>query len=355
MIKLEPTQAIPRVAIACQGGGSHTAFTAGVLKQIVLQEPQRNYRIMGVSGTSGGAICALLAWYGLLKVARQEWQREQIGQVLKAFWQDNAAIWPWEQLWNSWVVRSVELQTRGFLPSGLLSPYSAPLTWLVPALQAISPRREFFDLKYLLEKYVNFAETVPAVQHPRLLIGAVNVLSGAFKAFDSQLAEISVDAVLASTALPWLVKAVQVDGSLYWDGLFSQNPPIHQFIEHRSRDEKPDEIWVIRINPQTRDEEPRSVDAIEDRRNELAGNLSLNQEIGFIEKINEWLAEGVIQSSVKKTIRLRYIEKSPEMSASLTYTSKMNRSQAFIETLFAHGEAQAEQFLQMIATSSYRV
>ncbi len=46
----------PRVAIACQGGGSHTAFTAGVLKRM-LQEQEKQYKIVALSGTSGGAIC----------------------------------------------------------------------------------------------------------------------------------------------------------------------------------------------------------------------------------------------------------------------------------------------------------
>src|SRR4051794_4812184 len=47
------------VAIACQGGGSHTAFTGGALQRL-LGEGQ--YRIVALSGTSGGAVCALLAW-----------------------------------------------------------------------------------------------------------------------------------------------------------------------------------------------------------------------------------------------------------------------------------------------------
>src|SRR3712207_2530462 len=57
-----------RVAIACQGGGSHTAFTAGVLQKLLRERNEKgyNYEIVALSGTSGGSICALLAWYGLL-------------------------------------------------------------------------------------------------------------------------------------------------------------------------------------------------------------------------------------------------------------------------------------------------
>ena len=51
------------VAIACQGGGSHTAFTCGALQCLLADG---NHRIVALSGTSGGAVCALLARYGLL-------------------------------------------------------------------------------------------------------------------------------------------------------------------------------------------------------------------------------------------------------------------------------------------------
>ena len=80
---------------------------------------------------------------------------------------------------------------------------------------------------------------------------------------------------------------MRVDDGTYWDGLFSQNPPVRDLP---TRD--PDEIWVIQINPTEADAEPRTVMDIANRRNELAGNLSLYQELHFIEKIDQLLAEG---------------------------------------------------------------
>ena len=41
------------VAIACQGGGSHTAFTAGVLRTLLPELADSDYRLVGLSGTSG--------------------------------------------------------------------------------------------------------------------------------------------------------------------------------------------------------------------------------------------------------------------------------------------------------------
>jgi NTE family protein len=47
---------VRRVAIACQGGGSHTAFTAGVLRRLLRAEELAGYEVVGLSGTSGGAV-----------------------------------------------------------------------------------------------------------------------------------------------------------------------------------------------------------------------------------------------------------------------------------------------------------
>jgi len=59
-----------KIAIACQGGGSQTAFTAGVLSTFFEQGLHLQKQIVSLSGTSGGAVNASLAWYGLLKTAQ---------------------------------------------------------------------------------------------------------------------------------------------------------------------------------------------------------------------------------------------------------------------------------------------
>jgi hypothetical protein len=47
---------------------------------------------------------------------------------------------------------------------------------------------------------------------------------------------------------------------------------------------------------------------IMDRRNELAGNLSLYQETYFIKKINEWVAQGSLSGIKHEVIELKWIE-----------------------------------------------
>jgi NTE family protein len=108
---------------------------------------------------------------------------------------------------------------------------------------------------------------------------------------------------------------------------------------------------VIQINSRRWDGEPRTMVEIADRRNELSGNLSLHQELGFIEKIDQLLEEGRLAADGKyKQIVVRLIELTrPRQSRSLGTGSKLNRDPAFIRELLDHGQARAEEFLAALA------
>src|ERR687898_790179 len=321
-----------RVAIACQGGGSHTAFTAGVLKRLLRVEELKHYEVVGLSGTSGGAVCALLAWDNLLRG-----DTRGAAEALDAFWRDNSATAPHEQIINSWVLWASSLQN--FITMPVVSPY-------YDNYFSVSALEEF---KRMLERRVDFAKVglQPEDSHPVLLVGAVDVLSGEFRTFNSRRERITSETILASAAIPTLFRSVRPgDGGTYWDGLFSQNPPVRELT-----DEGPDEIWVVQINPKELETEPRTVLEIVDRRNELSGNLSLHQELRSIEKIDQLLEEGLLSSDGKyKQIMVRVIELSrSRFSRSLGTASKLNRDPRFIEDLMSHGEAQAEEFLAALA------
>ncbi len=326
-----------RVAIACQGGGSHTAFTAGALKRLLADE---RYEVVALSGTSGGAICAVLAWYALL-------ENEGAGraaQLLESFWRDNSARGLLDAFWNEWFLWVNRSQGTFVLPA--ISPYDTQASdWAQNRLRE------------MLTDHVKFGE-IPSLlkeESPMLLIGAVDVLSGKFKAFSSRRDEITADMILASTALPTLFKAVHVDGAVYWDGLFSQNPPIRELPRA-----KPDEIWVLQIDPKKRHEEPKSMTDILDRRNELAGNISLYQEIHFVQKMNHLVKKlGDPDASPKeRTLRVpgeeggedreyRHIDiRWIRMSMPLDFASKLDRSPSFIRRLMDYGERRAEDFLE---------
>lgn len=308
--------AIPRIAIACQGGGSHTAFTAGVLQRVLASDAH----IVGLSGTSGGAICALIAWFGLLLGQRAEGARR-----LDAFWESNAAASLPDWLLNEWIIGTSRLRGRVALPE--LSPYEVP-DWAQQQLrERIAAQVDFAAIPGLLG---------PA--SPRLYVGAVDVLSGAFTVFRD--AAVSADAVLASAAIPDFFRAVAIgEGAArryFWDGLFSQNPPVRELTETR-----PDELWVVQINPSTRAAVPHAPEDIADRRNELAGNLSLEQELHFIDKINALLADGCFPDGRYKPIAVRRIR----LQRELDYASKLDRDPGFIRGLIEEGRRTADAFL----------
>jgi NTE family protein len=323
---------VKSIVIGCQGGGSHTAFTAGVLKKLLRELDRSRYSVIGLSGTSGGAMCAALAWYGLLIHDPEEGARR-----LDAFWADNAADNVWDRLTNDWLVTVNRL--RGAVPIPDISPY-----WVPPIGQ--------LRLRRILETHVPF-DLLPALitpDSPDLLVGAVEVLTGRFTVFrdkhKDQDKRITAEALLATAALPTLFPAVRIDGGAYWDGLFSQNPPIREFLSGVENAAKPDEIWIIQINPDARDREPTLLREIEDRRNELSGNVSLRQELDFVQRVNDWLEAQWLPPHRFKRIHVRTI---PLLEQALDAASKLDRGPGFIGWLMARGEAAASEFLGGLA------
>jgi NTE family protein len=324
----------PRVAIACQGGGSLTAFASGVLVEFLQAAQTGKFDIVAFSGTSGGAICALLAWYGLLKQGPQT-----AIQLLESFWEKNSATTYWDAVFNSWLVGMANLQDS--FPVQQVSPYQFP-GWGQERLRS------------LIASHVDFDELAALVQArgpsaPRLLISAVDVCCGEFKVFHGEYGnlEITAEAVLASTALPTLFKAVHIDGHIYWDGLLAQNPPVRNFLIDCRPEQRPDEIWLIQVNPKARNDEPKSVGEIVVRRSELSGNLSLKLEIDAIKRINLWVREGFLPKSDFGTVRVRRVEISSDISDRLGLASKLDRNPEFIQSLVIDGRRQATTFLAL--------
>jgi NTE family protein len=298
-----------RVAIACQGGGSHTAFTAGVLKKILQKQSENKFEIVALSGTSGGAICAFLTWYGIL-----QGNTDISIALLDSFWHDNSTNSYFETFVNAAIILQSQSTCVEFNP------------YLFPELA-----RE--KLEATLSKLVNF-DDIPKLNRknsPQLLVGAVDILKGKFKTFNNQ--EVTLDALLASAAIPSIFRAVQIEKDFYWDGLFSQNPPIRDLAKL-----KPNKLWVIQINPPTREKEPKTMEDIRDRRNELSGNLSLEQELYFINKINELVSKRLLTKSDYTEILVQKVI----MDKDLSYSSKLDRNPLFIKELMEYGEKKAE-------------
>ncbi|QLH83062.1 patatin-like phospholipase family protein [Halosimplex pelagicum] len=318
----------PNVAVVCQGGGSHTAFTAGVLGEL-FDHPEPDANVVGFSGTSGGAICALLAWYGRVHPDRSP------RDLLVEFWADLAARRPAHRFANAAVQWGSGLEQMGFAVPEVSPYHSAGARWGQT------------EMRRLLDRHVDFA-AIPDLldgSEPALLVSAIDVLSGEFEIFRED--EICPEAILASAAEPHLFEAVEYDGGLYWDGLFSKNPPIQDFMTMDDVTD-PDEVWLVKINPQERARVPKTMAEINDRRNELAGNLSMNGEIRFVKQVNEWIEKGYLPDRYTHTEikRIRFRRQG------LDWRTKLDRSPEFIDRLIRDGEQAAASFLDERAGES---
>src|SRR5262249_27286673 len=140
---------------------------------------------------------------------------------------------PWDAILNQVLISVQSLRDLMVLPE--VSPYQFP-PWGAERFREIL--LQYFDFDEL-------RKLARAPGAPTLYIGAVEVLSGHFELFTGE--DLCVEVLLASAAIPELFRAVSVPGrGVYWDGLFSQNPPIHDLAYHQL-----DELWLIQINPST--------------------------------------------------------------------------------------------------------
>lgn len=492
--------AIKNIAIACQGGGSHAAYTAGALpallprfdnaaiarsggKQSDLKEGRGEHlNLAGISGTSGGAISALLAWYGYLTSGPEDARAR-----LDAFWDANCARQPGEQMLNEmtqWMERvlTVDLKFSPYLPP--LREIEGITTRVWPSLAKLWPplgnwiRAGYFQLRESVAPHVDFglvaaigdfcsipqevkrwqaydlearmfdaarpgqadigrkcqvveeklrikvdttrrlvdwirrqpldpdcllraafdaweepdlsfessaldrlAAAVQQVSYtiPQLLIGAVDIDSGAFIAFSSERspedAGVTLDAVAASACLPWVFRAQEIEAivpetqhvrsTACWDGLFSQNPPIRNFIaDVTDVAKKPNGVWILQINQDKSDFSKQIKDGsgtdrygseLWQRRDTLSGNLSLNQEIAFIEAVNRRLDDPDQSARPQdRPIEVARIVMDPgAVSAAakraLGLFSKFDRHLALKNALVEHGRLQATNFLALRA------
>lgn len=359
----------PKIAIACQGGGSQTAFTAGALKTLCQAQIGEDFDVVGISGTSGGAVCATLLWYSYMKGERPVWER------MMSFWKENTAQGLVEHAINQFIVESVRMVNSGMMPTLQISP-SSPAMKSMMEFMASGQRKGFSDFRGLLESHIDFKEIAawsPRTDRPVLMLGAANVTSGALAKFVSAKEAIRVEHILASCAVPSIFPAVQIGPDAYWDGLFSDNPPVEELIRPRSVGDAnvPDEIWLIKINPTARRAIPVKPGEIIDRRNQLEGNISLFQQLGHLEMLNdmiladafrpEFLARFDIKAPVRipksfhtdadRAYHIPCIEMPVELQELLDYEGKIDRGSYNINRLIAEGEKAATLFLRQRAAA----
>jgi NTE family protein len=102
----------------------------------------------------------------------------------------------------------------------------------------------------------------------------------------------------------------------------------------------------VRINPQQCAQPPKSNAEIQDRENELMGNLSLNKELDFILVVNEMITRfGGRLAEEYKPVTVRTIKMKQATAATLQTASKFDRSRNFIDGLRSEGREVARGWL----------
>jgi NTE family protein len=91
-----------------------------------------------------------------------------------------------------------------------------------------------------------------AATQPLLAAGAVNLMTGALRLFDSDEAPLGAPQLAASTAIPLLFDAVEIDGERYWDGDATRDsllPPLLERLHATDRLREGEALQFVSVEP----------------------------------------------------------------------------------------------------------
>lgn len=319
------------IDLALQGGGSHGAFTWGVLDRL-LEVPW--LRLDGISGTSAGAMNAAVLAQGLLEgMARGDGLAARAGgkAALEDFWRkvSKAAQFspfqrgPLEILTGRWTLDYSPAFLASDIATRLFSPYDI-------AIQGTNP------LRGILEECIDFERLCAAPI--KLFVTATNVRTGRGRVFRNN--DLTVDALLASACLPTLFQAVEIDGDPYWDGGYSGNPTITPLV----RECDSTDTILVQINPIERPGTPKTAMEIQNRLNEVSFNGPLMKELRMAALLRRVADPGTGEGATWAKMRIHRI--ASDMMTELSMSSKMLAEWSFLCMLRDEGRRAAEAFLE---------
>jgi len=317
------------ISLALQGGGSHGAFTWGVLDRL-LEEPRIDIR--GISGASAGSMNAVALAHGFTAGGR-----EGARHALKEFWDSVASRTPFASLGDA---------PHTLIPEGADMGPPASVKAMVSLARFFSPYQlnplDINPLREILARQIDF-ERLRKHGRIKLFIAATEVRTGRLKLFRND--ELTLEALLASACLPTLHRPIEIDGEAYWDGGLSANPPLFPLV-HRcnARD-----LMVVLLHPSKRPELPTSADEIWQRLTEISFTSAFFTEFNGLalakqEAERPRFAFGALERRLR-ALNLHVIE-NDELMTQLSVHSKLNVEPAFINALREHGRNRAEAWLK---------
>jgi NTE family protein len=315
---------MPKVVnLALQGGGSHGAFTWGVLDRLLEEE---TLHFEGITGTSAGAVNAVVLADGLAAGGR-----EGARDALRVYWQKVSAL-------SARGIFKPSLFDKGSADFGL--EHSLGFWFLEPMTYFASPYQmnpfNYNPFKDLLAEAINF-ERVRQQTEVKLFLCATDVQTAKAKIFSGK--ELRVEHVLASTCLPLLMQAVEVDGEYYWDGSYAGNPAIYPLVyQCETRD-----VLMVHITPAERPGVPTTSPAIMNRMQEVSFNTSLIREMRTIASYNKLIEQGRMDGGRRMLV---HVIEAEEFIRAFSWSSRLNADWDFLLHLHSMGRAQAGQWLE---------
>jgi NTE family protein len=312
------------IDLALQGGGSHGAFTWGVLDRL-LEVPW--LRIEAISGTSAGAMNAAVLADGFTQGGA-----EGARAALDAYWERvaRAAAFsplqrtPMDRMLGRWTLDCSPVFVAFDLMARVFSPYDLNPSGFNPLMSILD---ESIDFERLARSPI------------KLFITATSVRTGRGRIFRNS--EITSCVLLASACLPTLFQAVEIDGEAYWDGGFAGNPTITPLV----RESDSQDTILVQINPRERPGTPRSAAEILNRLNEVSFNAALMKELRMIALLRQTADRASGEGARWAAMRMHRIMS--EMMTDLGYSSKLNGEWAFLCKLRAEGRRAADEFLEL--------
>jgi NTE family protein len=309
-----------RLNLALQGGGAHGAFTWGVLDRLLEDE---ELEISWVSATSAGAVNAVALAAGLSEGGKDT-ARRKLRHV-------------WEAVHKAGVPDLLRLNP--FLFGLSRAPHIAQMASLWSPYE-FNPLG-FDPLRRLLAEAIDF-EKLRKSAPIELLVAATEVATGRSRIFRRQ--ELTIEAVLASSCLPTLHHAVEIDGVAYWDGGFSANPDIKTL----AMESPVEDTLIVQINSLVRHSLPTGVRDISLHANRLSFNAPLIREVELIETVREcWQGRiGGPRGRFGKlaTHRFHLIE-AGRYTSGLSPDSTMKPDWTLLNYLYSAGRDEAEKWL----------
>ncbi|CAN5806164.1 patatin-like phospholipase family protein [soil metagenome] len=317
------------VTLALQGGGSHGAFTWGVLDRLLEDE---RIAIEGISGASAGAMNAVALAHGYAQGGR-----DGARQALKNFWDSVAASSPLSTIPHD-LSTPFDIATQSDLPAAL-KPYISLMRFFSP--QQLNP----FDinpLRDILSAQIDF-ERLKQDGKIKLFIATTRVSTGTLRLFRNK--QLSLDVLLASACLPMLHRSIEIEGEAYWDGGLTANPPLFPLI-HQC---KAHDVLVVLLQPQPRVEVPTSASDIYHRLTEMGFSSTFYTEMQGVmlakkEAASGWIAFGRLERRLRQ-LNMHVLE-SPELMSQLGMHSKMNAHPSFLKRLHDEGRNSAGSWLE---------